>query len=138
MTVDELIAELDARFPKWELWRTADKEWACRSAVGDPVQGAASLELALKSLLYYKPLPRIPRRPTLLTLDMFEVKKLDGKWAIECQHRPYFWNIETRKKAMAIADQAVEHSSKRCADWANKYSEIVASGKEGIDFIWED
>lgn len=138
MTVDELIAELDARFPKWELWRTADREWACRSAVGDQVQGAASLELALKSLLYYKPLPRIPRRPTLLMLDRFGVKKEGSKWLLQYDSRFYSRNYRTRTEAWSSARQAVELSSQYCAKWADKYSEIVASGKEGIDFIWED
>ena len=138
MTVDEIIAELDARFPAWELWRTADREWACRSSVGDQVQGAASLELALKSLLYYKPLPRIPRRPTLLMINRFTAQQSGSKWSLLYDGRGYSYDFATKKQAMTYAGTMSRMSSINFKSWHMKYSEIVASGKEGIDFIWED
>ena len=33
MTVDELIAALDAKFPAWEMWRTADAGNGCLATV---------------------------------------------------------------------------------------------------------
>jgi hypothetical protein len=138
MTADELIAALDAKFPKWELWRTADKEWACRAFHGDEVQGATTLSLALQCLLEYKPLPRVPRRPTLLSLDLFTARRNGSYWNLFYDGRDWSYRHKTKKEAMQCAEKLCDASSKRCAEWADKYGELVARGKEGIDYRWED
>lgn len=138
MTADELIAALDAKFPTWEMWRTADKQWASRDNHGGQTHMSASMTDCLASLLYYTPLPVVPRQPTLLTLDRFVARKDWAYWSLRYDGREHSHHYKTKKDALRCAEQECERASKRCAEWADKYSELVARGKEGIDYRWED
>ncbi len=138
MTADELIASLDAKFPAWEMWRTADKQWVSRDQHGGQTHMSASMTDCLTSLLYYVPLPVVPRQPTLLTLDLFVDRKYWAYWSLRYDEREHSFHYKTKKEAMRCAEQECERASKRCAEWADKYSELVARGKEGIDYRWED
>lgn len=139
MTADELIAALDGKFPRWELWR-ADyrQQWVSRSNLGGECLVSASLTECLQLLLDWVPLPVVPRQPTLLTLDLFVARKDWSYWSLRYDGREHSHHYKTKKDALRCAEQECERASKRCAEWADKYSELVARGKEGIDYRWED
>ncbi len=138
MTVDELIAALDAKFPMWEMWRTADKQWVSRDQHGGECHMAGSLAECLQLLLDWAPLPVVPRQPTLLSLDLFVARKDWAYWSLRYDGREHSHHHKTKKDALRCAEQECERSSKRCAEWADKYSELVVRGQLGIDYRWED
>lgn len=138
MTADELIAALDAKFPAWEMWRTADKEWVSRDKHGGQTHMSASMTDCLASLLYYVPLPLVPRKPTLLSLDRFTARRDGCNWSLLYDGKLFQFAFKTKRSAMRHAQVCVDSASIACATWADKYSELVARGKEGIDYRWED
>lgn len=138
MTVDELIEALDAKHPMWEMWRTADKQWVSRDSYNGQIHVAASLAECLQLLLDWVPLPVVPRQPTLLFLDLFVARKDWAYWSLRYDGRDHSHHYKTKKDAMRCAEQECERASKRCAEWADKYSELVARGQLGIDYRWED
>ena len=138
MTADELIAALDAKFPAWEMRRTADKEWVSRDKHGGQTHMSASMTDCLASLLYYVPLPLVPRKPTLLTLDRFTARKSGSWWSLFYDGVNKLHHFRTKKDALRHAEMHCRMSSENCAEWADKYGELVARGKEGIDYRWED
>lgn len=139
MTVDELISALDAKHPMWEMWRTATREeWVSRDSYKGKIHVARSIVDCMQLLLDYKPLPVVPRQPTLLTLDRFTARKSGSWWSLFYDGVNKLHHFRTKKDALRHAEMHCRMSSENCAEWADKYGELVARGKEGIDYLWED
>lgn len=103
MTVDELIAALDAKHPMWEMWRTADKQWVSRDRHGGECHMAGSLAECLRLLLDWAPLPVVPRQPTLLSPDLFVARKDWAYWSLRYDGREHSHHYKTKKKTRCAA-----------------------------------
>jgi hypothetical protein len=137
--VDHYVTLLDHKFDgKWDIWRTASKEWCVNLPAYRQTFSGKSLFVVLRDASRWVPLPTYPRRSELVSRDRFEVRKqASGKWEVLYDGYTHLYNIETKKKANEYADSAVARNVKSLEAWDEKYGQLTSGKTEGVDFRWE-
>lgn len=137
--VDQYVTCIDHKFDgKWDIWRTASKEWCVNIPAYRQTFSGNSLVGVLYEASGWVPLPTYPRRPRLMSRELFEVRKSgSGKWEVRYDGYSHLFNIETKKKANEYADGFIENNAKNLAAWDEKYGPLTSGKTEGVDFRWE-
>ncbi len=135
MSTQAHIETLDAKYSRWDLWRTALKAW-CVKIDGEVISGD-TIEEALAKAAEFKQLPKIPRCPSVLWREKFAAVKSGSKWNLTYQGNVWFGNIATKKAAESAADGFVERANKAFEDWRASFGRI-SMGVEGVDFRYAE
>lgn len=138
--VDDYTETLDHKFDgKWDIWRTASKEWCVNLPAYRQTFSGKSLFVVLRDAAKWVPLPTYPRRPEVMYRALFEVKKQgNGKWCLRYEGYDRSYNIATKKLAESYVDKAMERNVKEVQEWCEKYGSLLAGKTEGVDFRWEE
>jgi len=132
----QLVDILDARYgQKWDLYRLALGGWGVKLPGESEVMTAEAIEAALGKAVEFTPLPRIPRVPTLLFENSFEVVKSGSHWDIHYNGGYYCGSIKTKTKAKAVIAHHVQMAEKAYLDWRAEFGHYRLSD-EGVTFRW--
>lgn len=139
--VRQLVGEMDVKFTRWHIYRTAMGDWHLKGEQSTQVCEitADGFVEAIKKALQWRALPLVPRPQERLNRDGFRVTKISGdsrrgKWLVSYlgNDRGRFF---TKKEAEAFADRQTEFSRAAADGWEISYG--WARGKsEGVDFRW--
>lgn len=137
MNADELVAQLDAKYCAngWDIFRAYDDRWIARWRNDkDSVHSCDTIEAALAALAAYVPLPVVPPLPRRLARGSFAAVRMATGWRLDYRGETYARALPTKKAAYALADQIVERTDAAIAEWHRRYGELVANGREGVDY----
>lgn len=138
LSTTELVAQLDAKYGAygWDIYRAHDGRWvAVARADRDAVHSCDTIEAALAALAAYVPLPVVPPPPRRLARSSFAVTRTSSTaWRLDYLGDTYARCLRTKKAAYALADQIVERTDAAIAEWHRRYGDLVANGKEGVDY----
>lgn len=142
LNVDELVATLDQRGEKWDLYRVHDRSWCVRLGDGrDDPNGRAvrggTIEEALTAATGSPRLPVVPRRPPVLTPNHFDTSKDGNRWVTR-GHAPAsgFMTTTTKKAAAEAVARACDRSVAEAMAWDATWTDLVRDGVEGVDYRW--
>ena len=137
--VDALVATLDGKYglDGWSMWRAAIGGWVVKLESDKSTHSRGTISLALQGAVNHKPLPVVPRRPSLFSASGATVYKVSGGgWGVEFQgHDCCVW-LPTKKMAEQWAKQEEERADKVYEDWMANYGWTLGK-QEGVDFRYE-
>jgi hypothetical protein len=135
--VMQLVNELDNKFARWDLWRTADKRWVVKveQATQQETFDSEDMGEAMLNALQWRALPLAPRPQRRMTIEGFEVRKNGSYWALYYDGQFMGGGIKTKREAMKAADKWVERSNMSADEWDANYS-WTETQTEGVDFRW--
>lgn len=132
--INESVATIDEKCNgAFQLGRTDDGQWVIRLDGDSSAITAASLGELLDKAVAYKVPKAIPRRPLLYTEADMTFTKTSGAWRLTFSNGSSA-GYRTYEEAMRIARFYIENSKQKCEEWDEKYSQLVASGIEGVDY----
>jgi hypothetical protein len=139
-TLDELFAKLDAKFKKWDVYRTALGEWCFHGEYGDGREDFdrnkdSFVEVLVEAFLFV-PLPAVPRKPTVLDRNAFTPYRTGSRWRLKYLGEDWGVMTPTKTQAEQAADKFVERSRESHERWMIAYGWTI--GKvEGQDFRYK-
>lgn len=133
---DKLVAQIEARGLKWDVYRMDRGGWLVkvedgywRSHTDD------SLIAALAWAVDVQFLPLVPLRPSVRS---YEVRKAGGgRWQIFSGGFVQ-WESKTKKAALEAIEKAEQRERDAFEEWTRRYAPVVANGEAGVDFYWDD
>jgi hypothetical protein len=134
--VAAMVAELDERYGAcgWSMWRAAIGGWFVKIESDKSTHSKPTISQAIKAAIDYKPLPVVPRRPSIFSASGAIVYKVrGGGWGVEYKGRDCYVWLPTKKMAEQWAKQEEERADKAYDDWMANYGWILGK-KEGVDF----
>jgi len=137
--LDQTIDAITAQHPDWtaDFYRSSTGLWCSR--IGRHCLDAETLSELLAKLLEFRPIPRIPRRPTVRRAEEWHIWKNESRWW--AKHQPttdMIGNIKTRGEAVNSTHRIEANDLNEAAKWDKSFGEIVAFGVEGVDYEYED
>lgn len=138
--VDDLIARIDARGMCWDLYRTYDKRWLCR------VEGEYRLECADRSLTAVLAwavdaqfMPVVPRRPPEVGhYRLVRAESGSQRWIVYATGGVVSARFTTKRAGQERIDKEISRQAEAIRAWSERWSRLVESGTEGVDFYWAD
>jgi hypothetical protein len=137
--VDALVAVLDERYGRhnWNLWSASIGGWVVKLNKEKTSHYGDTIGEALQAAIDYKPLPVVPRRPSLFSADGAGIYKAGKRgWRVEYRGRDCCVWLETKKMAEQWAKQEEERADKAYEDWMANYGWTLGK-QEGVDFRYE-
>ena len=137
--VDALACVLDERYGMdgWAMWRATIGGWVVKIESDKSTHSKPTISQALKAAIDYKPLPVVPRRPSLFSADGAGIYKAGKRgWRVEYRGRDCCVWLETKKMAEQWAKQEEERADKAYEDWMANYGWTLGK-QEGVDFRYE-
>ncbi len=136
--VDALAATLDERYGMdgWAMWRAAIGGWVVKLESDKSTHSRGTISLALQGAVNHKPLPVVPRRPSMFSASGAIVCKRAGGWGVEYQGRDCHLLAGTKKLAQQWVNHEEERSWKACEDWMTNHGWTLDK-QEGVDFRYE-
>lgn len=139
----ELIAKLDAKYPRWNLWRTALKQWCVsfprpgmeHEARADTVVSDQTIEGVFSKAIAHRHIPSIPRRPSPMNRSDIKPVRDGSKWALMHNGVTFTHNIKTKREAEQYADGFARRAAEAIDAWEREYG-TTAAGVEGVDFVY--
>lgn len=135
--VRRLIGEMDMKFTRWDIWRTAMGEWHVKGE-----QSTQPFELtadgfteALELALNWRALPLVPRPHERLYRNGFQSRKNGSKWRVSYLDRDCYIQVDTKREAEAYADRQVALSISETDSWESMYG-WSRNKTEGVDYRW--
>lgn len=136
--VQDLVQQLDAKYPGWDMYRSAIKQWIFqlrRSNAPNIVLEAETIEGLLQMALDHKDLPIVPPRPRPMCMSVATFRKEGSKWIWYYDGKHHQGNFPSKKAATELAEKVIANHNQCIDNWLEKYGPLVASGTEGIDYI---
>ena len=130
--LDELITKLDAKYPKWELYRAYDKTWRFTDKTQVSLEGTMSE--CLTNALTHVVLPIVPRCPKAVEPEDFTVEGKSGKWDIHYKGQGYAYGYKTKDKASQVIAGMCDRLAKTLELWEEQYG-WTRHKQEGVDFL---
>jgi hypothetical protein len=120
--VDALAATLDERYGMdgWAMWRAAIGGWVVKLESDKSTHSRGTISLALQGAVNHKPLPVVPRRPSLFSADGADVYKSGSTWRV----------------AEEWAKLHEKHIQQAYDDWMTNHGWTLGK-QEGVDFRYE-
>lgn len=135
--VRKLVGDMDAKFARWDIYRTALGEWHLKGE-----QSAQTCEItadgfveAIEEALQWRALPLVPRPRERLCREHFKPKKSGSKWRIAYLGRDCCVQCDTKRAVEALADRQVALSISETDRWESEYG-WSREKTEGVDFRW--
>lgn len=138
----ELVEQLDAKYPGWQMWRSAMSAWWVKMPnpnetgrfqpfeVSDP-----TIEGVLAKAVAFVPLPLIPRRPRPVNRHDLRAVRDGGKWTLREGETLVHANLKTKREAEECADRYAGRTREAADKWDDEFGK-VAAGVEGVDFAY--
>jgi len=136
--VDALAATLDERYGKngWDMYRGIFF-WIARIHKDGSTHQGDTISQALQLAIDHKPLPMVPRRPSIFSASGAIVYKVrGGGWGVEYKGRDCYVWLPTKKLAEQWAKQEEERADKAYEDWMTNHGWTLGK-QEGMDFRYE-
>jgi hypothetical protein len=137
--VDAMAATLDDRYGPggWDLWRAAIGGWVVKIESDKSTHSRDTIGQALQAAIDYKPLPVVPRRPSLFFADGASIYESGRSgWRVEYKDRDRGVLLKTKKLAEQWAKQEEQRSVEAHSSWMTNYGWTVGK-QEGVDFRYE-
>jgi len=135
LELKELQDQIEAKFQRWNVWRTAGKEWhfeGVQSGVGFSIN-CGTVSEAFEAALKWVPLPVVPRAPMVLSPDGFRFVKSGSKWRVLYTSRDCGVSVRTKTEAAEFADRARLRSEEAYDKWRQIHG-WTDFKTEGVDF----
>jgi hypothetical protein len=136
--VDALAVVLDERYGKngWDMYR-GTFFWIARIDKDGSTHHGDTIGQAIMAAIDHKPLPVVPRRPSLFSADGAGIYKAGKRgWRVEYRGRDCCVWLETKKMAEQWAKQEEERADKAYEDWMANHGWTLDK-QEGVDFRYE-
>lgn len=137
-SVQDLVQQLDAKYPGWDMYRSATKQWIFqlrRSNAPNIVLESETIEGVLQTAFDFRDLPIVPPRPRTMCMSVSTFRKDGSKWIWYYDGKHYQGNFPSRKAAVELAEKIIANQNQCVDKWLETYGPIVARGTEGIDYI---
>src|SRR6056297_61469 len=136
-TVRQLVGDMDAKFTRWDIYRTAMGDWHLKGEQSTQVCEitADGFVEAIEEALQWRALPLVPRPRERLYRENFAAKKNGSKWLMTYLGRDCCVECDTKKEAEAYADCRVALSISETDSWESMYG-WSRDKTEGVDFRW--
>ena len=137
--VDAMVSTLDERYGKngWDMWRAAIGGWVVKIESDKSTHSKPTIGQALQWAIDHKPLPVVPRRPSLFSADGADIYKAGKRgWRVEYRGRDCCVWLDTKKLAEQWAKQEEERADKAYENWMANYGWTLGK-QEGVDFRYE-
>lgn len=134
-TVDELAAEVTAKFGQWNMWRTAMGQWhiSAKQASQDFEATCDGIGEAMRAALQWRALPLVPREKRRLSEELFEPVRSGVKWRLLYDSMDVGARFDRKSDAMEFARRKVEYSIAESESWELMYG-WSRNATEGVDF----
>ncbi|CDI02499.1 hypothetical protein BN873_310018 [Candidatus Competibacter denitrificans Run_A_D11] len=140
MSCDALVAELNRKYERWNLYRTKvgfaitlhnNKYVVDAYTADDPL-----LSECLRKAVAIVPIPRIPLRPP--TNPVFEAFHHHGKQWIVLDKARYYDPVYclSKREAEAKVPELLAMAQKWNSEWDKRYLHLVQNGRHGVDFLF--
>jgi len=136
--VDEIHSAMDQKFVKWDVYRSAGREWVLTAEMptGQTFHETNSqYVMVLVKALCWVPLPLVPRPPQKLCRNGFVIAKLGPKWRAAYDGRDCGVSCGTKREVEQFADRAVARSNLDSDIWDATHGWTIGK-TEGVDFRW--
>lgn len=136
--VRQLVVDMDAKFTRWDVYRTATGDWRLKgeqSAQVCEVTANGFVE-AIQQALQWRALPLVPRPRDRLYREGFAAKKHGNKWRMTYLGRDCYVQCNTKKEVESYADRQVALSISAAESWESLYG-WSRDKVEGVDFRWD-
>jgi hypothetical protein len=137
--VDEMVSTLDERYGRhnWNLWSASIGGWVVKLNKEKTSHYGDTIGEALQAAIDHKPLPVVPRRPSLFFyLDADIYKAGSSGWRIKFDCRDCGACFKTKKAAQQWARQEEERSVSSYNNWVDNHGWTLGK-QEGVDFRYE-
>ena len=137
--VDAMVASLDGKYGPygWSMWRAAIGGWVVKLDCDKSTHSKPTIGQALQLAVDHKPLPVVPRRPSLFSAAGAIVYKVrGGGWGVEYKGRDCYVWLPTKKMAEQWAKQNEDRVDKAYDAWMTNHGWTVGK-QEGVDFRYE-
>jgi len=135
------ISTLDLRYGVhgWEIWRTQDGGWVVRihskhTNIPHFNANRPTLTEALQVASEHKLLPVVTRRPVELARSGFTSRRIRNKWVLSYMDDDLLFNLANQTEVTKCIDRAINNRVVEISEWNRRFSAIVASGVEGVDY----
>ena len=131
----ELIQNLDKKFTRWDIYRTADRAWYFTGEEGGEACEIREWSIvdAFELALSFAPLPVVPRPPKTLQRDVFKPTRSGNKWRLLYLGSDCCVSCDTKKAVETAADIMSGHSITEYRNWHVRHGWTLGK-KEGVDF----
>lgn len=133
--VRSLIGEVDIKFTRWDIYRTALGEWHFKGEQSTQVceLSADGFVEALEQALQWRALPLVPRPKELMYHYGFCVVKHGAKWRVKYMEKDCCVQFNAKRDAESWIERQVALSKSAFDSWECMYG--WSYGKtEGVDF----
>ena len=131
---DHFAAILDEKYKKWDVYRAADGDWIVK--LPDNCIRGDTITTALRNAAEFVPLPKYPRRPRLLSRDLFVPYKSGSNWRLRYDGDDACVSFKTKTRANEYADKIVVKQNAEVFDWDDEYADKIEGKVEGVDFLF--
>lgn len=132
-----LVGDMDVKFTRWDIHRTAMGEWHLKGEQSTQVceLTADGFVEAIQQALEWRALPLVPRPRERLYRENFQAKKNGSKWRMTYLGRDCCVQCDTKRETHDYADRQVALSISEADSWESMYG-WSRDKTEGVDFRW--
>ena len=137
--VDALACVLDERYGagRWSLWRAAIGGWVVKLECDKSTHSKDTISQALQAAIDHKPLPVVPRRPSLFSASGADIYKAGRMaWRVEYMGRDCCVGFKKRQVAEQWAKREENIRQQAYEDWMTNHGWTLDK-QEGVDFRYE-
>jgi hypothetical protein len=135
--VDEMAATLDERYGKngWDMYRGIFF-WIARIDKDGSTHHGDTIGQAIMAAIDHKPLPVVPRRPSLFSASGADIYKSASLWRVRYDGRDCCVGARTKRAAWDWCEMTEYANKKAIENWEANYGWTLGK-QEGVDFRYE-
>jgi|LakMenE18May11ns_1017448.scaffolds.fasta_scaffold9640622_1 hypothetical protein len=136
--VDAMVQTLDERYGMdgWAMWRAAIGGWVVKIESDKSTHSKPTISQALQAAIDYKPLPVVPRRPSLFSASGADIYKSASLWRVRYDGRDCCVGARTKRAAWDWCEMTEYANKKAIENWEANYGWTLGK-QEGVDFRYE-
>jgi hypothetical protein len=136
--IDALASTLDGKYGPdgWSLWLTAIGGWVVKIESDKSTHSKPTISQALQAAIDYKPLPVVPRRPSLFSASGADIYKSASLWRVRYDGRDCCVGARTKRAAWDWCEMTEYANKKAIENWEANYGWTLDK-QEGVDFRYE-
>jgi hypothetical protein len=136
--VDAMVQTLDERYGMdgWAMWRAAIGGWVVKIESDKSTHSKPTISQALQAAIDYKPLPVVPRRPSLFSASGADIYKSASLWRVRYDGRDCCVGARTKRAAWDWCEMTEYANKKAIEDWETNHGWTLGK-QEGVDFRYE-
>jgi len=136
--VDALASTLDGKYGPdgWSLWLTAIGGWVVKLECDKSTHSKPTISQAIRAAIDHKPLPVVPRRPSLFSASGADIYKSASLWRVRYDGRDCCVGARTKRAAWDWCEMTEYANKKAIENWEANYGWTLGK-QEGVDFRYE-